>query len=78
MPKSFPLYLTQPELDTMAQMLLTHQQVLNLTRSDDDRPIRMLTKLRQQCCDRSGAEDPYPELPHVPGLWEASEERRRG
>lgn len=75
MAKRFPLYLDQTQIDELASMLMRLQTFLNLASDDHtapDRPLRYLTILRRQCCDRSGASDPYPEIPHVPGIFEGS------
>ncbi len=70
--KRYPCYFTQDQLDGLARLLYAHQAVINTASSDrptSDEPMRVLTELRRQCCDRSGAVDPYPHMPHVPGIF---------
>ncbi len=78
--KRFPFYLSQTQVDDLAQLLYTHQAIIDTispVRPTPDRAFRFLTDMRQQCCDRSGAEDPFPDLPHVPGIFEDAEAERR-
>jgi hypothetical protein len=63
--RKYPLFLSQDDVDTLAQMLYTHQHFLDVARSTDDRPFRMLSELRRQCCERSNAEDPMPHHPYA-------------
>jgi hypothetical protein len=69
--KRVPFYLTQDQLDGLAQSLYKLQHLVDVA-SDSapakDLPFQLLSDLRRQCCYRSGAEDPFPELPFSPGL----------
>jgi hypothetical protein len=71
--KRVPFYLTQEQLDGLAQSLYKLQHIVDVA-SDSARstdvPFQLLSDLRRQCCYRSGAEDPFPELPMSPCLTE--------
>lgn len=66
MSKRFPFYMTQSQLDELAQVLYTHQYVIDVVSTESpssDRAFRMLSELRRQCCIRSKAADPFEDLP---------------
>ena len=66
MSKRFPFYLTQAQVDDLAQILFTHQHVIDVVSDEkptSDRAFRMLSELRRQCCIRSKAADPFEDLP---------------
>ena len=77
--RTFPLYLDQQGVDELAQLLYVHQHVIDVVseRPAPDKAFRALTELRRQCCVRSGAADPFPDLPFVPGIFEGKPKRRR-
>ena len=76
--RKYPLYLSQGDVDALAQLLYTHQHVIDVVSTDrptNDRSFRFLTELRRQCCQRSKAEDPYPDLPMTPDWFDAPPKR---
>ena len=76
--RRYPVYLTQEGVEQLCHVLYAYQSVVNVTSSDrptSDLPTRLLSEVRRQCCDRSGAEDPMPYHPHVPGLFEGKKRR---
>jgi hypothetical protein len=79
MPRKFPVYLSQEQVDQWVPALLAYQHATDVLSHDPtrDQAYRMATEIRRQCCDRSGASDPFPELPHIPGIIE-SRGRKRG
>jgi hypothetical protein len=76
--KRVPFYLTQNQLDGLAQSLYKLQHIVDVA-SDSapapDLPFQLLSDLRRQCCYRSRAEDPFPDLPLSVGLTGSSSER---
>ena len=80
MTKRFPFRLTQSGVDELAQLLYTHQTVVNTLsreRSSCDRAYLFLSDLRRQCCDHSGALDPFPDLPTADDGFGGSIKRQR-
>jgi hypothetical protein len=79
MPRKFPVYLSQEQVDQWIPALLAYQHATDVLSHDPtrDQAYRMATEIRRQCCDRSGAADPFPELPHIPAGSE-SQGRKRG
>ena len=80
MSRRFAFYLTQEGVDELAQELYRLQaasDILHRERPTPDRPYRILSELRRQCCERSGAADPFPDLPCVPSVFEGQPRKRR-
>lgn len=78
--KSFPLYLTEPEIQEWAWALMQLQTLVEMASPDrpcSNQAARMLTALRLQCCLRSGAADPFPGHPFTPGIFEGVLKPRR-
>jgi hypothetical protein len=76
--KRVPFYLTQTQLDDLAQSLYKLQHLVDVASGatkGTDLPFQLLSDLRRQCCYRSGAEDPFPELPLAPSLSGSSQRR---
>jgi hypothetical protein len=64
-----PFYLTQSQLDGLAQSLYKLQHLVDVASGGQpapDLPFQLLSELRRQCCHRSRAEDPFPDLPIAP------------
>lgn len=73
MPRRVPLYLSQDQVDQLALLLLKHQTVTNVVSGDgtvSEAAACFLTEIRLQCCARSGAADPFPDMPMVPCFGE--------
>jgi hypothetical protein len=71
--KKVPFYLTQEQLDGLAQSLYKLQHLVDVASGGapaSDLPFQLLSDLRRQCCFRSCAEDPFPDLPMIPRLTE--------
>jgi hypothetical protein len=70
MPRKFPVYLSQEQVDQWVLSLLAYQHATDVLSHDPtrDQAYRMATEIRRQCCDRSGAADPFPELPYIPAI----------
>jgi hypothetical protein len=70
MPRKYPVYLSQESIDQWVPALLAYQHATDVLSHDPtrDQAYRMATEIRRQCCDRSGADDPFPELPHIPAI----------
>jgi hypothetical protein len=69
MPRKFPFYLDQGDIDDLAQSLYKLQHLVDVASGShpaSDLPFRLLSDLRRQCCHRSRAEDPFPDLPIAP------------
>ena len=69
MARRVPLYLTQDQVDQPALLLYKHQTVTNVVSGDgrvSEAAACFLTEIRLQCCARSGADDPFPDMPLVP------------
>lgn len=66
--RKYPLYLDQGEIDELAASLYKLQHITDVASDlpSSDRPFRQLSELRRQCCLRSGAADPFPDLPLAP------------
>lgn len=77
--KRFPFYLTQAQLDGLAQSLYKLQHIVDVASGSAqsmDVPFQLLSDLRRQCCDRSGAQDPFPDLPLALCLAETQSDGR--
>ena len=76
--KRVPFYLSQKQLHDLAQLLYTGQHITNVVHGlvpigDQHAPdlhFQLLSDLRKQCCLRSGATDPFPELPLAPSAFD--------
>ena len=69
--KRVPFYLTQDQLDGLAQSLYKLQHIVDVASGHTeamDVPFQLLSDLRRQCCYRSRAADPFPDLPLAPCL----------
>ena len=78
--RRFPFYLDQDEVDELAWVLARDHDTTNrynTERPTPDKAFRLLSALRRQCCDRSGAADPFPHMPHVPGVFDGGGRNRR-
>lgn len=67
--KRVPFYLTQEQIDNLAQSLYKLQHIVDVASGSQpapDLPFQLLSDLRWQCCYRSQAEDPFPDLPIAP------------
>ena len=76
--KRVPFYLTQGQIDGLAESLYKLQHLVDVAsgRTDGtDLPFQLLSDLRRQCCYRSRAEDPFPELPLAPCVTGARQGR---
>lgn len=69
-----PLYLDQAQIDALALLLYKHQTISNVVTSRRDAVSEeaacFLTEIRKQCCCRSGAADPFPDMPLSPCFGE--------
>ena len=75
--KRVPFYLTQDQLDGLAQSLYKLQHIVDVASGSapaTDLPFQLLSDLRRQCCHSSRADDPFPDLPLSPCITES----RRG
>lgn len=74
-----PLYLTQTQIDALALLLYRSQTITNIVATGrherSEEAACFLTELRQQCCVRSGADDPFPYLPLCPSFAEEESNR---
>lgn len=71
-----PFYLTQSQLNDLAQSLYKLQHIVDVAHGDQRAPdihFRLLSDLRLQCVVRSGADDPFKGLPLTPGPFEERE-----
>jgi hypothetical protein len=76
--KRVPFYLTQDQLDGLAQSLYKLQHIVDVASGSaqtTDVPFQLLSDLRRQCCYRSRAEDPFPDLPLAQCLPESRSRR---
>jgi hypothetical protein len=72
--KKYPLNLTQDQVDGLAQSLYKLQHIVDIASESapaNDVPFMLLSELRRQCCGRSKAADPFPDLPLAHTLPEA-------
>ena len=69
----FPIYLSQSQVDLAANVFYRHQHITDVLSKDVPASAEaacLLTELRRQCCVRSGAADPFPDLPMSPAFSE--------
>lgn len=69
--KRFSWELTQDRIDTLAALLYKIETVFDIVHpgnSAAELTSGFLADLRQQCCLRGGAEDPFPDMPLSPAL----------
>jgi hypothetical protein len=72
--KRVPFYLTQDQVDGLAQSLYKLQHIVDVASESlpsSKVPFDLLSELRRQCCFRSSAEDPFPDLPIALGSADA-------
>jgi len=65
----FPWLLTQEHLDLLAWLLMKFVTICNVAESGcrtAEQTACLLTDLREQCCQRAGANDPFPYMPLSP------------
>ena len=70
-----PFYLSQDLIDRLAHLLWQHQTVTDIIGRTPEPSIEaacFLTELRKQCCLRSGAADPFEDLPLYPSFPNAT------
>ena len=81
-PKRLSLKLTQEEADSIGLVLMRDSDTTNRYSADQppsDATYRLLSVFRH-AVTRAGGEDMYPDLPHIPGIFEGQPKpkRRRG
>jgi hypothetical protein len=67
--KRFPWALTQERIDLLAAVLYKGETVFNILDPGclaAERTACLLTELREECCQRAGAADPFPDMPLSP------------
>jgi hypothetical protein len=65
----FPWPLTQERIDLLATVLYKAETVFNIVDPGcltAERAACLLTELREECCQPSGAADPFPDMPLFP------------
>ena len=61
--------LTQERINLLGLLLYKHQAFLNVAESGGPAAYQsacLLNDMREQCCQRSGAADPFPDMPLFP------------
>jgi hypothetical protein len=65
----FPWSLTQEHIDLLAAVLYKAETVFSIVEPGciaAERTACLLTELREECCQRAGAADPFPDMPLSP------------
>jgi hypothetical protein len=65
----FPWALTQERIDILAAVLFKAETVFNIVEPGClavEQTACLLTELREECCQRAEAADPFPDMPLFP------------
>jgi hypothetical protein len=65
----FPWLLTQERIDLLAAVLYKAETVFSIVEPgclSAEHTACLLTELREECCQRAGGADPFPDMPLFP------------